>query len=192
MNKSMKTPGIIDGIIVAIAISLGAGAVSLVLGGFVAYATLFNLLLCTATLIYLLYLLRRSNARVGRVVVIAGWGLVSLAGWFFNIAPFEQVLVQAGIIWLTRSLYFHASLFTAALDFGLVSVGLAASAWAMVNTGSLAGALWSFFLVQALFCWLPDLAHKQSAEARRQQHDQSSFQTAHRVALDAVRKLTQP
>ena len=188
----MKTPGIIDGIIVAIAISLGAGAATLVLGGFVAYATLFNLLLCAATLIYLLYLLKRSNARVGRVVVIVGWGLISLACWFFNMALFEQVLVQAGIIWLTRSLYFHASLFTAALDFGLVAAGLAASAWAMVNTGSLAGALWSFFLVQALFCWLPDLERKQSTEAYRQQHDQSSFQTAHRVALDAVRKLTQP
>lgn len=192
MNMSMKTPGIIDGIIVAIAISLGAGAVSLVLGGFVIYATLFNLLLHAATLIYLLYLLRRSNARVGRVVVIAGWGLVSLAGWFFNMGPFEQVLVQAGIIWLTRSLYFHASLFTAALDFGLVAAGLAASAWAMVNTGSFVGALWSFFLVQALFCWLPDFARKQSVEAWREQLDQSSFQTAHRVALDAVRKLTQP
>ena len=82
MNKSIKAPGIIDGIIVAIAISLGAGATSLVLGGFVAYATLFNLLLCSATLIYLGYLLKRSNARVGRVVVIAGWAFVSVACWF--------------------------------------------------------------------------------------------------------------
>ena len=192
MNKSMKTPGIIDGIIVAIAISLGAGAATLVLGGFVAYATLFNLLLCAATLVYLLYLLKRSNARVGRVVVIVGWGLISLACLFFNIGLFEQVLVQAGIIWLTRSLYFHASLLTAALDFGLVAAGLAASAWAMVNTGSVAGALWSFFLVQALFCWLPDLARKQPTDVYRGQHDQTSFQTAHRIALDAVRKITQP
>jgi len=188
----MKTPGIIDGIIVAIAISLGAGAASLVLGGFIAYPTLFNLLLCAATLIYLVYLLKHSSARVGRVVVIAGWALVSVACWFFKVPLFEQVLIQAGIIWLVRSLYFHASLFTAALDFGLVSAGLAASAWAMINTGSLAGGLWSFFLVQALFCWIPNLARKQSADVYPGQQDQSSFQTAHRVALDAVRKLTQP
>jgi len=192
MNKSMKTPGIIDGIIVAIAISLGAGAASLVLGGFIAYATLFNLVLCTATLVYLVYLLKRSSARVGRVVVIASWALASLAGWFFEIPLFEQVLIQAGIIWLVRSLYFHGSIFSAALDFGLVTAGLAASAWAMVNTGSLAGALWSFFLIQALFCWIPDLSRKQSGDIHHNQHDQSSFQSAHRVALDAVRKLTQP
>jgi len=188
----MKTPGIIDGLIVAIVISLGAGAASLVLGGFIAYSTLFNLVLCTAALSYLVYLLKRSKAKVGRVVVIASWAATSLGCWFLDVPLFTQVLIQAGFIWLVRSLYFHGSIFAAALDFGLVSAGLATSAWAMVNTGSLAGALWSFFLVQALFCWIPDLARKQPGDIYRQQHDQSPFQSAHRVALDAVRKLTQP
>ena len=187
----MKAPGIIDGVIVAIIISLGAGSASLLLGGFVAYASLFQLLLFAATLVYLVYLLKRSNARVGRVVVIAGWAFTSLACWLFEVPLFEQVLIQAGIVWLVRSLYFHASMFAAALDFGLVSAGLAASAWAMVNTGSLAGALWSFFLVQALFCWIPAFAHKRTEQIYSSQQDQSTFQSAHRVALDAVRKLTQ-
>jgi hypothetical protein len=188
----MKTPGIIDGIVVAIIISLGAGAAKLLLGGFIAYGSLFNLVLYAATLVYLIYLLRRSSARVGRVVVIAGWGLTSLACWFFDVLLFEQVLIQAGFIWLVRSLYFHSSMVSAALDFGLVSVGLAASAWTMVNTASLAAALWSFFLVQALFCWVPQLARQQPAGNQSSRHEQSSFQSAHRVALDAVRKLTQP
>jgi hypothetical protein len=188
----MKNPGIIDGVMVALVISLSAGAASLVLGGFIAYATLFNLVLCGSTLIYLVYLLKRSKAKVGRVVVIAGWAAASLGCWLLEVPLFTQVLVQAGIIWLVRSLYFHGSILATALDFGLVSVGLAASAWAMVNTGSLGGALWSFFLVQALFSWIPNLARKRSGDLYRNQHDQSSFQSAHRVALDAVRKLTQP
>ena len=188
----MKSPGIIDGVIVALVISLSAGAVSLVLGGFIAYATLFSLVLCGSTLIYLVYLLKRSKAKVGRVVVIASWAATSLGCWLFEVPLFTQVLIQAGIIWLVRSLYFHSSILAAALDFGLVSVGLAASAWAMVNTDSLGGALWSFFLVQALFCWIPNLARKQPGDAYKYQQDTSSFQSAHRVALDAVRKLTQP
>ena len=188
----MKSPGIIDGVIVAIVISLGAAAARLVLGGFIAYATLFSLLLCAATLVYLVYLLKRSKAKIGRVVVIASWAVASLGCWFFDVPLFAQVLIQAGFIWLVRSLYFHGSMFSAALDFGLVSAGLAAGAWAMVNTGSLAGALWSFFLVQALFCWIPDLTRKQPGDIYRHQQDQPSFQSAHRVALDAVRKLTQP
>jgi hypothetical protein len=186
----MKTPGIIDGLIIAIIISLGAGAVSLVLSGFIAYPTLLNLVLCTATLGYLVYLLKSSKAKVGRVIVIASWVATSLGCWLLEIPLFTQVLIQAGIIWLVRSLYFHGSIFAAALDFGLLSAGLAA--WAMVNTGSLAGALWSFFLVQALFCWIPGLARSQPGDIHRNQHDQTSFQSAYRLALDAVRKLTQP
>ena len=188
----MKTPGIIDGVIVAILISLGAGATSLVLGGFFLYSTLFNLILCGSTLVYLIYLLKRSNARIGRVVVISGWALISFGCWLFDVHLFEQVLIQAGIIWLVRSLYFHSSIFTALLDLGLVSVGLAASAWAMVNTDSFAASLWSFFLVQSLFCWIPDLARKQAGDTFEARQDQTSFHSAHRVALDAVRKLTQP
>ena len=202
----MKKPGLVDGVTVAMIISLGAAVASLLLGGFIVYALLFELLLYTATLAYLLYLLKRSKARIGRVVVIAGWGVTSLLCWFFDVALLEQVLIQAGMIWLVRSLYFHGSLFSAALDFGLVSAGLAASAWAMVNTGSLAAALWSFFLVQALFCWLPKLAREQSRAGLygnglygNRQHgaglhgatDSSQFQSAHRVAEDAVRKLSQ-
>ena len=187
----MKSPGIIVGILVAVFIALAAGATSLILGGFFIYGTLFNLILCASSLAYLVYLLKRSSARIGRVVVISAWGAISLACWVLDVPLFEQVLIQAGLIWLVRSLYFHGSIFAAMLDFGLISAGLAASAWAMVNTGSLASALWSFFLLQALFCWIPDLARKQSGDAGYAQQDKTSFQCAHRVALDAVRKLTQ-
>ena len=185
----MKKPTLLDGITLAMVISLGAAAVSLVLGGFIVSGLLFELLLYGATLTYLLYLLKRSNARIGRLLVISAWAAISLGSWFFDVALIQQVLIQAGLVWLVRSLYFHGSLFSAALDFGLVSAGLAASAWALINTGSLAAALWSFFLVQALFCWLPQLARQPSVSFENA--DASSFQSAHRIAEEAVRKLSQ-
>lgn len=188
----MKMPAILDGITVAAVISLGAGTASLLLGGFIIYGLLSELLLYAATLTYLLYLLRRSRARVGRVLVIAGWASASLGCWFFDIALLQQVLIQAGIIWLVRSLYFHGSLFSAVLDFGLVSAGLAAAAWALLNTGSTVAALWSFFLVQALFCWLPQLARAQGDDVAADRTGASQFQSAHRIAMAAVRKLSQP
>jgi hypothetical protein len=187
----MKTPGILDGVTFAVIVSLGAALASLLLGGLLVYGVLFELLMYAATLVYLLYLLKRSRARIGRVVVIAGWAVTSMGCWFFDVALLQQVLIQACVIWLVRSLYFHGSLLTALLDFGLVSAGLAAAVWALVNTGSLVAALWSFFLVQSLFCWLPRLARKHDAEDFSNEQ-QSSFQSAHRVALDAVRKLSQP
>ena len=187
----MNPPGVIDGIIVAALISIGAGIASLLLGGFIDYPILFQIVLCSAALTYLLYLLKRSEARVGRVVVIGAWTLMTLICWIFEVHLFEQVLLQATAIWLVRSLYFHNSMFTALLDLGLVSLGLAASAWAMLNTGSLVASIWSFFLVQALFCWLPGLGRDPAVQLRDTRHKRSSFQSAHRVAVDAVRKLSQ-
>lgn len=188
----MKSPGIIKGLIIAFFISLAAGIASLLFGSFVADATLFSLILGTSTLAYLVYLLKHSSARVGRVIVISGWALANIACWLFDIPLIEQVLIQAGIIWLVRSLYFHTSIFAALLDFGLISAGLAASAWAISNTGSPATAIWSFFLTQSLFGWIPDLAKTQSGDAYDPHPGQAPFQSAHRVAVDAVRKLTQP
>jgi hypothetical protein len=185
----MKMPGLFDGVSAAALISLGAAATSVLLGGIIVSSLLFELLLYGGALAYLLYLLKRSHARVGRVVVISGWAMVSLSCWFFDVALLQQVLLQAGMIWLVRSLYFHGSIWSAALDFGLVSAGLAAAAWALLNTGSLVAALWSFFLVQALFCWLPGL-QGESRPANRAD-TASRFQSAHRVAIDAVRKLSQ-
>jgi len=187
----LKSPGIVNGIIAAFLISLVAGVASLLFSVFVSTTTLFSITLYTATLAYLIYLLKNSNARVGRVVVISGWATTSLVCWMFNVPLLEQLFIFAGTIWLVRSLYFHGSIFAAILDFGLVSVGLAASAWAMVNTGSLTTAVWSFFLIQSLFCWIPDLSRKPSSNVYSPQPGEAAFQSAHRVALDAVHKLTQ-
>ena len=187
----MKHPGILDGIIAAALISLGAALTSLLLGGFVPRSTLLAALLYGSTLFYLVYLLRRARARAGRFVVTAAWAALCAAGWILQLPLFEQILLQSVYIWLVRSLYFHASPFSALLDFGLTAVGLAAGAWALVNTASFAAGLWSFFLLQALFGWIPDLAHAQDGKPDSAGAT-SSFQSAHRVALDAVRKLSQP
>lgn len=194
--SDIQPPGIINGIIIALVISLIAAIASLVLSGLIHQSTLFSMVLYTATLIYLVYLLKNSNSRLGRVVVISSWAVISLACWLFEVPLIAQVLNQAGSIWLVRSLYFHSSLISSLVDAGLVGIGLAASAWAMVNTGSLTTAVWSFFLTQALFCWIPELSRKPASQLSRSQslHSQtaqSSFQSAHRVALDAVQKLTQ-
>jgi hypothetical protein len=188
----MKTTGIINGIVFAILVSLTAGVANVLLTGLVTKITLFNLLLNATTLAYLIYLLTHSSARAGRVAAISVWAVASLVCWLLEVPLIDQVYIQVGIIWLVRSLYFHASIFAAMLDFGVISVGLAASAWAMVNTGSLAIAVWSFYLTQSLFCSIPDFARTESSDVNAPQSGSASFQSAHRVALDAVRKLTQP
>jgi hypothetical protein len=187
----MKYPGIIDGVLAAGIIAVGTGIAALAFGGFTSLGALLNLVLPWAALAYLVYLFKRSDARTGRVVAIAAWAVVSLACWLFDAHVSQQALAQAGIIWLVRSLYFHNSMLAALLDLGLVAAGLVAGAWALLNTGSAAAALWSFFLLQALFCWVPAFVPGR-AETRRDGGESASFQAAHRVAVDAVRKLSQP
>ena len=185
----MKQPTLIDGIVVAVLISLGALITSILLGGLVAFGLLFELLLYGTSLAYLLYLLKRSPARIGRVITIAAWAVICLIGWLFDLGLIQQVLLQAGLIWLVRSLHFHDSLLTAALDLGLVSAGLVAAWWAMLNTGSVVAATWTFLLVQALFCLLPALARNSQTNTSCATGD--PFNSAHRVAVEAVRKLSQ-
>ena len=186
----MKAPGIIDGIFVAVLIAIGVGFTTLMFG-FAGLGAQLNLVMPWATLAYLIYLFRRSDTRVGRVVAFAGWATLSLACWLFELPTSQHALAQAGLIWILRSLYFHDSLLNALLDLGLVAVGLVAGSWALLNTGSTAAALWSFFLLQALFCLIPVFDPKH-AEVRACGGRNSPFQSAHRVAIDAVRKLSQP
>jgi hypothetical protein len=47
----MKKPGLVDGVTVAMIISLGAAVASLLLGGFIVYALLFELLLTNVLII---------------------------------------------------------------------------------------------------------------------------------------------
>ncbi len=192
MRQDTNKPGLFDGLVVALLIALAAGVASLLFGGFFARAPLIGVVLHAATLAYLIYLLQRARARIGKLITLAAWALLAVANWLLPVPLFEQILLLAGFAWLVRSLYFHASLTSAALDFGLVAVGLAAAAWAAVNTGSLAAALWSFFLLQALFCWIPDPAGKAQPGRQHDDLNAASFHAAHRVALDAVRKLSTP
>ncbi|MEM7563580.1 MAG: hypothetical protein AAF353_11100 [Pseudomonadota bacterium] len=188
----MKNPGLFDGILVAALISIAAGVFSLIFGGFILFSHFFYLILCAASFTYLLYLMKRAEARIGKLVVFSAWFIVSLCGWLLEAALIEQILLQAGLIWIVRSLYFHHSLFSAALDFGLVSIGLVAATWALMNTGSLAAALWTFFLLQSFFCWLPQMNPSPTHTKHPSRAERSDFQSAHRVASEALRKLAQP
>ena len=183
----MKTPGILEGIALAIGASLGAGILAALLPIVLSESTSTLMLISILALGYLVYLLKRSNERTGRVVMLAIWLLVSLACILLDISPVGFLLVQAGLVWVVRSLYFHTSVLPALLDLGLVCLSLVASAWAILQTGSVMTATWCFFLAQALFVLIPGFA---STSEPTSALEIDRFQSAHRVALDAVRKLS--
>ena len=88
-----------------------------------------------------------------------------------------------------RCLYFYRSLLAALMDIALQGLSLAAAIWALQQTDSLFLCLWSFFLVQALFVFIPPTGLTTARSTLRGETEQSTFQRAHRSAEAALRRL---
>ncbi len=101
---------------------------------------------------YALYLLSRAPSAVGRWVTPVVWVLLLALTWSVSLGVF--VFAQAAFLWLVRTVYFHDGLIAATADAGLWALGFCFALWA-AGTGSVFLAVWAFFLVQALFVWVP-------------------------------------
>ena len=99
------------------------------------------------------------------------------------------VIAHVGLIWLARALYYHPGLVPALLDFGLCGFSVIAALATAKQTGSLFLAMWTFFLVQALFIAIPTFRGDRGATTS----DDDGFDRAYRAAQQALRRLsTQP
>lgn len=186
----MKAPSLLEGIVVAIGASIGGGILTALLPVISSEYTAVRILLSVLAIGYLLYLMKRSNERTGRVVMVALWLIVTLGSLLLGTSIIWFALIQVASVWIVRSLYFHTSPLPALLDLGLVAFGLVASAWAILQTGSVMTAIWCFFLTQSLFVLIPGFSSNRDAQNCFNPVEQDRFQSAHRVALDAVRKLS--
>ena len=122
--------------------------------------------------------------------MIAIWSIATLTSMLLDTSLISFLLVQAASIWVVRSMYFHTSVLPALLDLGLVTFGLVATAWAILQTSSVMIAIWCFFLTQSLFVLIPGFANNRDKKGSFNPVEVDRFQSAHRVALDAVRKLS--
>ncbi len=186
----MKSPGIFEGITLAIGASLGGGILAALLPIVFSEYTSARILISVLALGYLVYLLKRSDERTGRIVMVVLWLIATLASTLLDTSLFGFLLVQVGLVWMIRSLYFHTSVLPALLDLGLVCLALVASAWAILQTGSVMTAIWCFFLTQSLFVLIPGFASTHDDASCFNPVEADRFQSAHRIALDAVRKLS--
>lgn len=184
----MKTPGILTSIVFALLTSLVGGISGKLLPIFFSTATSSALIVISLSLAYLIFLLKHAEARRGRVMVPVLWVCLSIGGWLLGLSLVMQLLLQLSIIWMVRSLYFHASILTALLDLVLIVMATAAGVWALIQTGSFMAAVWCFFLAQSLFVAIPEFSGRiqQASNPITDDH----FQNAHRVAQEAVRKLS--
>ncbi len=186
----MKQPTFPEGVAVALAASLAGGVLYTALDTVFPGVPVLRLLIAAIGLVYVVYLLGRSTERVGRVTAAAAWLLVAGVLWFTHPPLLLYVCVHLGVIWLIRSLYFYSSALSALADLGLNGLGLAAGIWAVTRTGSVLLGIWCFFLVQALFVFIPKSVRRKSGAGPAGPASEDRFQHAYRVAETAVRKLS--
>jgi hypothetical protein len=184
----VKRPTFLHAALAAFGIAFAAGAVFAALGPIAGADAALRLAVPLMSLAWLLCLLRRGRASAGRITVLAFWCAASAATWLLAPPLGIYVLVHAGLLWLARSLCFYAGLFPALLDMGLSALSLSAAIWASTRSGSVFLAAWTFFLLQALFVFIPpQLGRHRTEDTDGDDHE--AFERARRRADTALRQL---
>lgn len=181
----MNRPGFPEGVAVALALSLAGSLAATVLPLVVPAGTVLRLVVTGSSLAYLVYLLSRAQGRVGRPTTLALWTVLAAGIWPLSWPLL--VLTQVVALWLIRSLYFHRSLPAVLADGVLSGLAFLAGVWAAEKTGSTFAAFWCFFLVQALFAWIPG-RHAAGSPESAPPPEADRFQEAHRTAEAALRR----
>jgi hypothetical protein len=188
----MKRPGFFEGISLALAVSIVGSLLFSILNTVLPGNMVLRLLIAGVAFAYIVYLLSRSNERLGRVTVLAVWAVAALSIWMFSPSFVIYVVLHLILMWLVRSLYFYSSVLSALTDMGLSVLGFLGAVWAVSWTSSLFLGLWCFFLMQALFVFIPSNWKGRSLnKTAGQPVGENPFDLAHRAAEAAVRKLSQ-
>ncbi len=184
----MKQVSFIEGAGVALTAAVCAGALQSAFHLYLPpeqYGYVLVPLICAA---YVAYLLMRGAERAGRLTIPILWAGAALAVWAAQPELPVYVLCHAGLIWLTRSLYFHSGLLGPLLDLALTALATAGALWSVFTSSSVFLTVWTFFLVQALFPLLRGV-HK-PAQATAAGDINEGFENAYRSATAALRKLS--
>lgn len=173
---------------VALALSIVGAIACPAIAAFIGSAAALRLVVAGAGTVYAVLLLRSLHPRAGRLLAIAAWLALDIALFVFDPPLLLWLMAQTFAIWLLRCWCCYGSLVAALVDGALGLFALAAATAGAAHSHSLFLALWSFFLVQALFVLIPDTLRPRIAASAPE--DEVRFDQAHRSAEAALRRLT--
>jgi len=186
----MKTATFFEGVLLALIIGFISSLLLFTLSSFFPGNILIRGLISGISFAYIAYLLTRSNERVGRIIVMTVL-LTSMTTMWFAWPPITLfILGHMIIIWLVRCLYFYSSFVSSLADLALNGSSLLITFVVAGHTSSLFLTLWCFFLIQALFVWIPKSIAKPISTATSPLHDEDNFQQSFRAAQAAVQQLS--
>ncbi len=189
----MKTITLIEGIAVALAISLAAVPTAMLVSFLMPAIIASKVVVGLTAYSYILYILSKSRSTVGK----ATFGASALAAFLFAVAygfhwmPF--IILLAGCIWAARSFFFAQGFISAALHGGLCLLGVAGAIWAFSVNRSVFAPVWCFFLIQALWIFIPPCFSKvrissvEIPSKRKEDRFQRSFRAAETALSEVIR-----
>jgi hypothetical protein len=188
----MHRPTLLEGVLVALVLSLSVSPLvvflQLAIGSLLAWKIGIMVLAYT----YMCYLLTRSRRRSGRVTLGLLALTVLLASFVLNLRFPTILLLCVTLMWAVRSFAYSRSLVSAVLQGGVCVLGCGAALIVYGHRGSLALAIWSFFLVQAAFVLIPAQFIRRSATPGGTTLGDASdgFRLAYHAAKQALERLT--
>ena len=186
----MKRPGLLQGIIAAVLLSLAAPAVHHLVDLLVPTMLAQKLVIAALSTAYVFYLLRLHHARIGNIVLGTSTALILIAALLWGLATSTLVFVSIILIWIVRSLITYSSAFMSILDDALCLLGLGIAVSASGATGSAFWAIWCFFLSQSLFALIPEQPGRSTKPAGSTPlMETDGFSAAHKAAEAALREL---
>jgi hypothetical protein len=185
----MRRPSFFQGVVVAAAFAFFVSAMIATMTPFIGTYAVIRFVVPAMGLAYILYLLSRSNERVGRVTTLTLWSALAAVTWWVAPPLPLYLLIHVGVMWLVRSLYFYSGVLPALMDLGLSALSIAAAVWAISHTGSVFLATWCFFLVQALFVSIPPSVKPGTGAVKKARTDYEPFEHARRQADRALSQL---
>ena len=185
----MKSGSFAESVGIAVCMACAGGVAQATLSDWQSDETVLRLVVAGAGLAYLLYLLMHSRRTGGPGSLLAAGLLASTANWLLAPPLALYLIMQAGLLWLARSLYRATTTGSLVMDGVVIGAALAAAAWAANRTGSLLLALWCFFLLLACSTLLPAPSAQNNRPPGRQPGADADFWRAYRNAEEALRKL---
>jgi hypothetical protein len=151
----MKHPTLLEGVFVALALSLLAAPLVALLHSLVGSLLAWKAVVVGMAYTYMCYLLVQRGRRSGRITLGLLALAVLLAGVALDLRLTSMLLLCVALIWGVRSFAYSRSLVSAALQGGVCVLGCGAALMVYGHSRSFALAIWSFFLVQAAFVLIP-------------------------------------
>lgn len=184
----MKRPSLLQNIGLAIVLTIVAAAAGILFLGIFSSAVSSKLVIILVTLVYLVRLVSRSQLRAGKLILNLLCLVLLIGGGLFFEQSESLVVMATVMIWMIRSLLYYSSIFTACADLVLCLMSLVGFALSFNSSHSIAVAVWSFFLIQALHSLIPE-RFGETEHAAEEDQSVHRFDRAYQSAEQAIRQI---